>query len=516
MRFLDIRELAKMIRGKQICIFGAGKAGSAMFSYLRSCGCRKLFVVDNDVNKHRMINKEYEIGSFEKSVEMNTDIYLVGFFDNNTEKTNSVIDFLSNRGISKEKIRCIDFKSNWIRDFCVEYTEKEIKRIKWNIQEKKKVARIVLLGSLYNEDSKTRVGGGTTGAVNMQRNLLEEQYKGLHIECMVFPKTWETEFEELFNKYDYVLFMIKFLAADIKKNDAIYISNDMFTSYALSRYEQKYILLYHGQGDLVSDMNAFGAQLTDREKEFIIYIEKEAIQHSYKTFFPSKGARIHFLNTINEKIDFEETLPLYNSIYDFPVENNKKCNCSDKLVFFSVGQMTRLKGMDRVPDFLNRVRACTGKKIRWVVVANGEMKDDVKKRIDDINSTLSQSQKIEYEIIDYVVNHQKIYQMMSESDIYLMLHRISIFDFSTLEAMYMEKPIILSDVAGNDEFNCDNNILLINKNTSNEEIKDFIAHKEDYGIKNRRIYDLFFSKDKFRKRYYKIFQELLEVESVRK
>ncbi len=480
-----------------------------MFSYLRMHGCKYLFVADNDTNKHGMIDDEYEIGSFEKSVEMNTDIYLVGFLNNDIEKVKSVIDFLCYKGISEERIKCIDFESNWVRDFCAEYTEDTFKKITWNVREKKSITRIVLLGNLFNEDSLKRVGGGTTGAVNMQRILLGDQYKGLRIECMIFPKTWETEFAELFNKYNYLVFAAKFLESDIKKNDAIYISNDIFTACALAGYRQKYIFVYHGQGDFVSDMNAFGAQLTDREKEFITYVEKKAIESSYKTFFPSKGARVHFLNTINGTIDLEENTPLYNSIYDFPAKDYIKHNNIDKLVFFSVGQMTRLKGMDRVPDFLNRVRLCTGKKIHWIAVADGELKDDVRNRVEAINATLSEQDRIGCEIIDYSVDHQKIYQLMAESDVYLMLHRISIFDFSTLEAMYMRKPIILSDVAGNNEFNCENNILMVNEDLQDSDIVSFINNRNSYGKKNRRVYDDNFSVEKFRERYCKIIGELL-------
>lgn len=510
MIFLNIHELCKEIKEKRICVFGAGKAGSTMFSYLKMYGCKYLFVVDNDTNKHGMIDDEYEIGSFEKSVEMNTDIYLVGFLNNEIEKVRSVVEFLYDRGVSTEKIKCVDFEPNWVSDFCAEYTEQEFRKLKiTNIKVEKSVTRIVLLGSLYNEDSKKKIMGGTTGAVNMQRTLLGSQYKGLQIECMMFPQNWKMGFAESFNKYDQFLFAVRFMEHDAQKSDAIYISNDIFSAYALAQYQQKYILLYHGQGDYVSDLDAFGAHLTDREKEFITYVEKKAIKYSYKTFFPSKGARVHFLNTIKGKIDFEENPPLYNSIYDFPVENYRKYNKDHQIVFFSVGQMSRLKGMDRIPDFLNRIRICTGKKVHWIVVANGELKDDVKNLIYDINATLPEDQRIECEIIDYAVNHQRIYQLMAKCDIYLMLHRISIFDFSTLEAMYMEKPIILSDIAGNDEFNRDNNILLINRDTSDKEIKDFVTHKEKYGVRNRKVYDSFFSKNAFRERYYKVFDELI-------
>lgn len=510
MQFVNICEEYKEIKEKQICIFGAGKAGAAMFSFLKMHGCRHLFVMDNNADKHGMIENDYEIGSFGKSLEVNTDIYLVGFLNNDTERLKSAIEFLDNKKVPKAKIKYIDFSSSWVKDFSAEYTEHEFKCLNINKKEKKNFTRIVLVGTWYNEDSKKRVSGGTNGAVNMQRSLLENQYKGAHIECMLFPKTWKVNFEESFNRYEYVLCAARFLAFDAQRNDAVYIANDIYSAYALSRYGQRYVLLYHGQGDYVSDLNAFDAQLTNREKEFVTYVEKEAIRHSYKTFFPSKGARLHFLNTIEGTIDFEENAPLYNSIYDFPEKEYRKRHSEADLNFFSIGQMTRLKGMDRIPDFLNRVRKCTGKKICWIVVADGELKDEVKERMKNLNARLPKRDQIEYEIMGHTLGHQKIYQLMAESDVYLMLHRISIFDFSTLEAMYMEKPIILSDIAGNDEFNLDNNIFLVNENTTDEEIKKFIAQREQYGEKNHRVYDLFFSKAMFRKRYYEVFDELLE------
>lgn len=509
MKFIDIRRLCKEIQGKRICIWGAGKAGSAMFSYLKMHNCRYLFVADNDVNKHRIIDDKYEIGSFEKSVEMNTDIYLVGFLNNNIEKIKSVIDFLYNRGVSEEKIKFIDFESNWVVDFSAEYTETEFNKLKLYIEGEKRIARIVLLGNLYNKDSQKKIMGGTTGAVNMQRILLGGQYRELPIECMLFPKSWEIEFTELFNKYQDILFAAKFLAYDAQKNDAVYISNDVFTACALARYRQKYILIYHGQGDFVSDMNAFGAHLTEREKDLITWIEKQGIENSFKTYFPSIGARKHFLNTVSQKIEVGSTEPLYNCIYDYP-EKVSECKKNEGyLSFFSIGQMTKLKGMDRIPSFLERIRRCTGKKIKWTVVADGELKREVADEIKRVSERNGGKRNIDYEIIDKYITHKEIYDLMAQCDIYLMLHRISIFDFSTIEAMYMGKAIILSDIAGNDEFNINNNILMVNEELQDTDISYFIQNIDSYGKKNREIYDENFSADKFRERYYKVINELI-------
>ena len=172
MKFVDICELYKVIQKKRICIFGAGKAGSTMFSFLKMHNCRYLFIADNDTSKHGIIDEKYEIGSFDKSLEMQMDIYLVGFLNNDIEKIKSVVDFLYDRGISTEKVRCINFESEWVNDFCAEYTKQELRKLKINIKGKKNPERIVLVGTLYNENDKDRIMGGTTGAVNMQRSLL--------------------------------------------------------------------------------------------------------------------------------------------------------------------------------------------------------------------------------------------------------------------------------------------------------------------------------------------------------
>lgn len=508
--FIDICELYRTIQKKRICVFGAGKAGSTIFSYLRMHGCRYLFVADNDMNKHGPIDNEYEIGSFEKSAQMNTDLYLVGFLNNDIEKIKSVIDFLYYKGISKEKIKCINFKSDWVENFSIDYTEQKLKKLKLNYKkEEKKITRIVIVSTLYNEDDKKRISGGPIGAANMQRILLDDQYKEMRMECMLFPKKWEVTFAELFNKYQYILFAARFLACDAQKNDAIYISNDIYSAYALAKYEQKYILLYHGQGDLVSDMNAFGANLTGREREMFTWIEKEGIENAFKTYFPSSGARKHFLNTVNQKIKVGFTEPLYNCIYDYPKEDFVSIKNDECLSFFSIGQMTKLKGMDRIPLFLERIRRCTGKKIKWTVVADGELKREVANEIRVINEQNGGKENIDYKIIDEYLSHKKIYALMAQCDIYIMLHRISIFDFSTIEAMYMGKAVILSDIVGNDEFNIDNNILMVNEDLQDSDIVSFIQNLDSYGKKNRKVYDENFSIDMFRKRYYRAINELM-------
>lgn len=506
--YTKIENLVKS-KNKKICVFGAGKAGSIVYSYLRSNNCHHLFIVDNDKKKHHEIEPGYEIGSIQRALCFDPDIYIVAFVDNNLSKTNSATLSLIEHGVDCEKIKYVNLNSKYRADYCAEITQRKLEKLRISENSDEVVKRIVLLGSLFCEKDKSRVMGGTTGAVNMQRLLLGDKIDGLSVECMIFPEIWEKRFDEMFNKYEYVLFASRWIAEDAKRGDAVYISNDVFSACALAMCKQKYMFIYHGQGDFVCDLNAFGAHLTEQEKKFITWVEKKGIENSFRTYFPSIGAHKHFLNTVNQEIKIDFTAPLYNCIYDYPTEKFKCKEDDGYLSFLSIGQMTKLKGIDRIPSFLERIRKCTGKKIRWTVVADGELKKNVDDEIRGISERNGGKENIDYKIIDEFITHKEIYALMAECDVYLMLHRISIFDFSTIEAMYMGKAIILSDVAGNDEFNIDNNILLVNKDTQDDDIISFIQNLDVYGKKNRKIYDDNFSVDKFRERYYKAIKELM-------
>ncbi len=506
--YTEIEELART-KDKRICVFGAGEAGSIVYSYLRSNGCNYVFIADNDKRKHCEIEPGYIIGSMQSALRFAPDIYIISFTENNRIKMNSALSSLAEYEVEEEKIKFVNMDLEHKADYCAVIAQKKFERINISGKKADAIKRIVLVGSLFRKKSKSRVMGGTTGAVNMQRLLLGDKISGLCVECMMFPEKREIRFDEMYNKYEYALFSSRWIAEDARRGDAVYISNDVFSACTLAKCKQKYIFIYHGQGDFVSDMNAFGAHLTEQEKKFITWVEKTGMENSFKTYFPSIGARKYFLSTVSQEIKVGSTEPLYNCIYDYPGEE-LICKKEDGyLSFLSIGQMTKLKGMDRIPVFLEKIRICTGKRIRWIVVADGELKKQVADEMKAVSERNGGKENIDYEIIDEYITHNEIYALMAKCDIYLMLHRVSIFDFSTLEAMYMGKAIILSDIAGNDEFNVDNNILMVNEALQESDIVSFIQNMDSYGMKNRRIYDEYFSVGKFRKRYYNAINELL-------
>lgn len=139
----------------------------------------------------------------------------------------------------------------------------------------------------------------------------------------------------------------------------LWICNHVQTAYVLSVLKQRFVLIYHGQGDFVSDQVAFGKILSDPEKDFYTSIQKEILEAAIAVYFPSRGAYRHFLDTLSAGVNTKERMPLYDTIYDFPCfdvveERVRKTSADGILTFLSIGQMTKLKEMDRVPMFLEQ------------------------------------------------------------------------------------------------------------------------------------------------------------------
>lgn len=87
------------------------------------------------------------------------------------------------------------------------------------------------------------------------------------------------------------------------------------------------------------------------------------------------------------------------------------------------------------------------------------------------------------------------------SDVYLMLHRISIFDLATLEMMNRAKTVVLSDIGGNREFNKENNIILWQKDyrkTASEILNTDLQQK---GKLNKKVYNKYFSHTPYKEKY---------------
>lgn len=488
-------------------IFGAGNAGKMIASYMIYCVGLTVKFCDNDVSKQNP-NLDIPIYSVERAVEEKNSIILVGFIGNNAAKLNSAYECLKEKGVSEEKFLFIDMETE-IADITY---HREMKSLLDRLGVAKperiqKVEKICFLSYGFDTVKEKNITGGPIGAICMQKNYLKDNFKGI---SLVYPY-YELERERLYaDKFPHITdAILKARRIGRDNHNIIYVANDIFSAFGLYLAGANYLLIFHAQGDMVREMTMWGNKLSKVEADLFYEIEKTTVKHAHKVLFPSKGAEKYFRESFPDNIAFHSGPPLYNTINDYPIIEEVEGLKEDKscITFLSIGQMTFLKGMDRIPAFIEKYATSSGKKVRWICVANGVLKEQVREQMDHI---IQKNSNIEYINIDYKISHGQIFYLMSLCDIYLMLHRVSIFDFSTLEAMYCKKAIILSDIPGNDEFNQEDNILLLEDNYKIKDVESFIHSRLHFGSVNYEVYQKYFSQEPFKIRYYTCLEQFVD------
>lgn len=240
-----------------------------------------------------------------------------------------------------------------------------------------------------------------------------------------------------------------------------YITHDLGCAYGLALAGRNYVLYWHFQGSFVMQNVNFGDRLHSSFIRKVKYIEAVAMRNAKCVVFPSDGARdMYFSDEYRscEPGDVKVGDSVYNTILPgeaSPDLGKKGMADFNGLTFTSVGTLTAAKGQDQVLDFFERMLPASDVAIRWVCIGNGVMKEELLDRAEKLqiaysNFTFRYRQRVE---------HKEVMSILSDSDVYIMLHRISIFDFATLEAMKNSCAIVLSKVGGNVDFNKDGNII---------------------------------------------------------
>ncbi len=494
-----------------IVIYGAGPAGKVNAAIIRDIlGITNYCFCDRDEKKWNS-DLPYPIISVEEAAKRKKPVFILGFYNNDMTKIESALSLLRESGIEQSAIRLIDMEDEFYNSIYANYLEKYISKmqgLRGCSETINKVERIRFLSGGFNAEKEEKGGGGPIGVICMQKKILGEYYKNVKLEYPYYNSN--SEYENPINRFPYMTGAIQ-EAYNIasSSSETIYVVNDIFSAFGVYCAGKPYVVIFHAQGDVVNEMLLWGEKLTDIEKELIQQIEIVTVENAVKVLFPSKGAEYYFNRCFKNKINFKKGTPMYNTVTDIPLpEHIEGIEKKDDIVtFLSIGQMTKLKGMDLVPDFLGYYYEKTKKKIRWIVVAGGVLKEEVDKKM---NILIQKSGgDVEYINIYNSIPHSQIFYLFSISDVYLLLHRVSIFDFATLEAMVTGKGIILSDILGNKEFNIANNILLVNDKTTIEDIETYINDNKMYGELNKRVYDETFSINQFKEMYDRFLKDFI-------
>lgn len=305
-------------------------------------------------------------------------------------------------------------------------------------------------------------------------------------------------------------FVMNLIKESRKRKDTFYICHEPDSASILSLLRKRYVLIYHQQGPIVQEYvnhNANPSKLKIRKKKLI---EKLAFSRAEEVFFPSNGASEEYFSSKYSTIRRENVKvgnPLYNTINVnesfIPIDSvHRDDSC---ITFLSVGTMSELKGQDISFKFISSFARKSDKKIRWITVGDGLIKDTINSLCNSLESELNNFEHIHFDKIP----HGSVLYLDSISDIYLMMHRSSIFDLATLEAMNNRCAVVLSDIGGNRDFNADNNVILVDPNDIDSSVLKLISSDiEELKIKNKNTFDQYFSPEQFSDRYVRVINSI--------
>lgn len=377
---------------------------------------------------------------------------------------------------------------------------------------RKKSSNVKMVHSITFRDFSPEGGRGGGSAVQSCQNiLLGSNYKNMLLkytykEDNVYSKALGSR---LFDLWGGTLFAINKTKND---SDCVYITHDYGTGFGLALLKKNFVYVAHLQGPRVEEKINYNEFITSIDKTIIKFCERFVFKRALYVCFPSIGAKEHYFSSPHRSIDINKSNignPLYNTIYTDP--ENRIVNGIDKdndfITIISIGALTDAKGIDRIPSFIKKLISNSNKKVRWIVVGNGYLKDAIKKQAYALQNEFENFKFFIKESCEY----PQIRYLISISDVYLMMHRVSIFDLATLEAMKEGLCVALSYTGGNIDFNKDNNIVFIEDDFESAK-KLAETNVSMSGMKNKTVYNDFFSNEKFIESYRHVIYDLCDYE----
>jgi glycosyltransferase involved in cell wall biosynthesis len=299
--------------------------------------------------------------------------------------------------------------------------------------------------------------------------------------------------------------------------DDIFILQDEISAYGLMRFAnpRKSLFLYHHQGSLKSEyVSLQNIKILRNYEKTLNKFQSAIFQHYENWGFPSRGS----LESLKRQLTFLRDMSgnkrvniLYNSYNKIEMDvsereyfmNNfsyKNELLESKFKFISISNISYLKGIDQVAQVMGLIKE-KGYDFYWFLIGTGDK--DLEGRI--YKFILEKNMRDNVLWIKARIPNKYINVILEYTDFYIMLHRISVFDISTLEAMYNANIPILSNVGGNPEYMVEGNGIIVNDMGDIQKIGELLekSPNEINELKkiNKSIAERYFSEMRFISRY---------------
>lgn len=289
--------------------------------------------------------------------------------------------------------------------------------------------------------------------------------------------------------------------------DDIYIFHDFQLAHAFTKLYAypNCTMVFHAQGSLYNEW----AASSGHHSEFIRNYYNREFSRTVKKLtylgFPSKGAEESLVSSepsLRQVVEDANRIYLYSGITCPSIDASelpqwiRELSQTAAYKFATVAALNTAKAVERIPAYLGVLKR-KGYDFKWVLVGQGVQAAEVQLEIE--------RNGIEENVIwiqDYIA-HDDILKLFSVTDFYILFHRYSIFDLSTLEAMHYGNIPILTPIGGNKEVILDNNGLLVSDFGDTSGLERLLACEDlsDWKSKNQVIQDTYFSSKKFLQQY---------------
>ncbi|WP_228067303.1 glycosyltransferase family 29 protein [Microbacterium paludicola] len=314
---------------------------------------------------------------------------------------------------------------------------------------------------------------------------------------------------------EYVRTHPEIAAAIAEGRRVLMVCHDLGSALGAWQLGVPYVIVYHQQGSTLQEMRSIGRTPTAHEIAVTTRLEELICTGAERMYFPSRGARAAFEATADPalaaKVRYADE-PLYNTLSAVDHQNpaddgrliaelTKKLDLPEKAddldVFMSVGDWNGDKGLDRVPALLSAYVERTGRRVLWIAVGSA---------IDPARFVAAQEASRRWpfasRLIGRRMTHDRLLALLGYSDIYVMMHRSSIFDLATLEAMRAGKGLVLTPIGGNPEVDLEDNVEFVTDDSIAEAAAAIAGRdRTEWGERNRRVFEHHFSLDHFAERY---------------
>ncbi|MFD1557177.1 glycosyltransferase [Paraburkholderia silviterrae] len=350
--------------------------------------------------------------------------------------------------------------------------------------------------------------GGGSAVQSCQQILLKDRHGDLALKYSYFENNryWENWDPRLADLWAGAFFAI---SKTKDESDAAYITHDYATAFGLAILGKKFVYVSHLQGPRVEEKYNYNEKFTRLDRRIVNFCERFVFKRAHYVCFPSVGAKDYYFASPYRSLEQKHVRigpVLYNTLYADPIPERVSSISEDResLTFISVGALTSAKGIDQLPAFFDEFLKMHTGNVRWIVVGNGPLKEQF------LHVTAELAKRHDRLAIHLVEScaYSQVRYLMSISDVYIMFHRISIFDLATLEAMKDGKCIVLSNVGGNPEFNKTGNIIFHESDNRDTATRLTNANILDLKSRNKSAYERYFSNTVFVESYHGVIDDL--------